>query len=81
MTKDLCGNFGLFDVDIFFSEDELNKLKELIKKRNSIAHGDETTITLDLIQKYIVLVTKLMDNWILFIDDFLENEKYLKDIN
>jgi hypothetical protein len=80
VLKELCGNFGLFDINIFFTEDELNKLKELIKKRNSISHGDETAISLNLIQEYIVLVTKLMDNWILFIDDFLENEKFLKAV-
>jgi hypothetical protein len=81
VLKELCGNFGLFDMDAFFSEDELDKLEKLIKKRNSIAHGEETALDLDLVQEYIVLVSKLMDNWIFFIDDFLENEKYLKTLD
>jgi hypothetical protein len=81
VLKELCGNFGLFNIENFFTEDELKKLEKLIKKRNSISHGEETALDLKIVQEYIVLVSKLMDNWILFIDDFLENEKYLKTLD
>ena len=77
----MCSHFGLFDIEEFFSNDELIGLKQLIEKRNIIAHGGQNALvieSLDDVQEYIVLVTKLMDNWILFIDDFLNNEKYLK---
>jgi len=81
VLKELCSNFGLFDVEEFFSNDELTGLKKLIEKRNIISHGGQNALvieSLDDVQEYILLITKLMDNWVLFIDDFLENEKYLK---
>jgi len=83
VLKELCSNFGLFEIEEFFSNDELIGLRQLIEKRNIIAHGGQNALvieSLDDVQEYIVLVTNLMDNWILFIDDFLENEKYLKAV-
>ena len=83
VLKELCSNFGLFEIEEFFSNDELITLRRLIEKRNTIAHGGQNALvieSLDDVQEYIVLVTNLMDNWILFIDDFLENEKFLKAV-
>jgi len=83
VLKELCSNFGLFEIEEFFSNDELITLRRLIEKRNTIAHGGQNALvieSLDDVQEYIVLVTKLMDNWILLIDDFLENEKFLKPV-
>ncbi len=80
VLKELCVNFGIFNIEDFFSKDELDELFRLVDIRNKLSHGEENAIiieSLDDIQKYIVLVIKLMDNWISLIDNFLLNEKFL----
>ena len=79
---ELSVNLGLLNIEEFFSKNELDGLKRLVKIRNGISHGEKNAIVLqglDDIQEYIVLVSKLMDNWIALIDDFLSNQKYLKN--
>ncbi len=81
VLKELCVNFGIFDIEEFFSCNELQELFKLVDIRNKIAHGEKNSIVienLEDIQKYIELVTKLMDNWINLIDDFLRNVKFQK---
>ena len=77
---ELCSNFGILNIEDFFSQNELDELHRLVEIRTTIAHGGQNAIiieSIDDIQKYIVLVTKLMDNWIYLIDDFLKKKKYL----
>ena len=71
---ELSIKLGIFHIEDFFSEDELNGLFRLVDIRNRISHGEKNAIVLDSlddIQEYIVLISKLMDNWISLIDDFL----------
>ena len=78
---ELCISLGISNIEEFFSENELDGLFRLVDIRNKISHGEKNAIVfenLDDIQEYIVLVSKLMDNWIALIDDFLSNKKYLK---
>ena len=77
---ELSIKLGIFHIEDFFSEDELNGLFRLVDIRNRISHGEKNAIvleSLDDIQEYIVLISKLMDNWISLIDEFLVQEKYL----
>ena len=81
VLKELCINFGILDIEDFFSSNELQELFKLVDIRNKIAHGEKNSIVIEKledIQKYIELVTKLMDNWINLIDDFLKNMKFKK---
>jgi len=81
VLKELCINFGILDTEDFFSSNELQELFKLVDIRNKIAHGEKNSIVienLEDIQKYIELVTKLMDNWMNLLDEFLKNEKFKK---
>jgi len=82
ILKELCSNFGFFKIDDYFSKNEFNRLHRLVDIRNIISHGEQNSIVIESInevQEYIELVTKLMHNWIDLISNFLENKKYLKD--
>ena len=81
ILRELCSNFGFFEIDDYFSEDDFYKLHRLVDTRNRISHGEYKSVGIEInkVQEYIELVTKLMHNWIDLISNFLENKKYLKD--
>lgn len=64
----------------YYSDNELKSLKDFVNLRNAISHGDQNSIVLNLgkIEQYIKLITKLMDNLILSIQNYLREKKYLK---
>jgi len=82
ILRELCSNFGFLKIDDYFSENEFNRLHRLVDIRNIISHGEQNSIvirSINEVQEYIELITKLMHNWIDLISNFLENKKYLKD--
>ena len=62
-----------------YSKDDLKKLSTFVNIRNAISHGDKDSIIINIeqIEDYVLLITKLMDNLIMSIKDYLENNKYL----
>ncbi len=77
--KEICLKIGL-DTEIF-DENSLKKLENLVRDRNIISHGEKNGIVIekiDEVEEYISTIRILMDNFILSIYDFIENEGYLK---
>lgn len=77
VLKDTCMKFNL-NIDNF--EKYKRDLEQLLKIRNAIAHG-ESAYTFENykdIEKYVNLLSNLMDTLYSEIDDFLKNEKYKK---
>ena len=79
VLQDICLKFNL-NIDNF--KEYKRDLENLIKIRNAIAHG-ESAYTFENyrdIEKYIKLLSNLMDIFHLEIEDFFKNEKYKKVI-
>jgi hypothetical protein len=78
VLKEICLKFNL-NINSF--EEYKIDLEELLKIRNSIAHGENAYLfeKYENIQKYITLLSNLMDILHIEIEDFFKNEKYKKD--
>jgi len=77
VLQDICIKFNL-NINSF--KEHKRDLEKLIQVRNSIAHGESAYSfeKYEDIQKYITLLSKLMNILHIEIDDFFRNEKYKK---
>ena len=75
---EICFKVGLNSDN--FDKNILNQLRKLVRDRNIISHGEKNGIVIkdiNKVEEYISLIRELMDNFILAIDEFINEENYL----
>lgn len=71
-----------FNIKIDIDQNEKIEINKLVNLRNKIAHGENSfPIDRDIIEQFIWMLFRLFDKIIIAFDDYISNERYLRQIS